>query len=63
MAKEEVTFEDQLRETLRETLVVLEKLAPVCGSVQELREMLVLALANSGQLALLIDKLTPLRMK
>ena len=57
------TFEEQLRETIRETVVVLEKLAPICGNVNELRGLLVLALENDGQLALLIDKLSPLRTR
>lgn len=59
----EPTFEEQLRETIRETVVVLEKLAPMCNDVHELRGMLVLALENDGQLALLIDKLSPLRTR
>ena len=62
-APAEPTFEDQLRETIRETVVILEKLAPMCGDVDELRAMLVLALENDGQLALLVDRLSPLRMK
>ena len=63
MAKEDVSLEDKIRETFRETIVVLEKLAPTCGSVDELREMLIFALKNDGQLALLIDKISPLRTK
>lgn len=59
----EPTFEEQLRETIRETVVVLEKLAPMCNNVDELRGMLVLALGNDGQLALLVDKLSPLRTR
>ena len=61
--KEEPSFEDRLRETIRETVVVLDKLAPVCRDVAELRGMLVLALENDGQLSLLVDKLSPLRTK
>ena len=59
----EPTFEGQLRETIRETVVILDKLAPMCGNVDELRGLLLLALENDGQLALLIDKLSPLRTR
>ena len=57
------SFEEQLRESIRETVVILEKLAPMCNDVNELRGLLVLALENDGQLSLIIDKLSPLRMK
>lgn len=63
MAKEETTLEDKVRESFRETIVVLERLSPLCNTVDELRDMLQLALTNEGQLTLLINQLSPLRTK
>ena len=63
MAKEETTLEDKVRESFRENIVVLERLSPLCNTVDELRDMLQLALTNEGQLTLLINQLSPLRTK
>lgn len=52
------TPEDLLRESLRDLIVVLEKLNDVCESCSDLKGMLELAVENEGQLRLLFAKIT-----
>lgn len=57
---QEPTFEEKLRELLRESIIVIQELVPICGSVDDLVGMMKLALENDGQLNLLASKLMPL---
>lgn len=50
----------RLRSAIQDTLVVLRKLTPVCGSIEDLTLMLELALTSDGQLTLIKRELSPL---
>ena len=55
MTQQEV--EDKFRESLEDVLVVCDRLAPVCRSVEELIGMLRLAVENDAQLRTLMGKI------
>ena len=63
MADKAVDPVERFRDTLRETITVIEKLAPLCGSVAELVDVMKLALHNEGQLTLLLREVLPLQLK
>ena len=48
------------RESLADAVAIVEKLVPVCGSVDDLVEMMKFALQNDGQLRLLLKEISPL---
>ena len=51
--------EDELREGLKDVLIILEKIAPKCSNFQELSEILNVALSNDGQLRMLLTLINP----
>ena len=55
--------EEQFRDNISDLLAVLRCFAPHCKTPDDLVGMLELALKNDGQLALLLDRLTPLHRK
>ena len=57
------TPDDRFREALEDAVMILKKLAPRCGDVNELTEMAELALSNGGQLRLLMAEVSPVRMR
>lgn len=59
----EPTAEDRFRSALEDAVMILKKLAPKFGSVSDMAASMELALTNDGQLQLLMDIVTPLRMR
>ena len=57
------TPEDDFRSALKDVIAIVKKLAPYCTSVDDLIGMAELGLENSGQLALLMDQVTPVQAK
>lgn len=55
--------EDIFRDSLRDAIVLVTKLAPVCPNVEDLVGLMKLATENDGQLRLLMDKVIPLRLR
>jgi hypothetical protein len=51
------------RNSLEDTISVLEGVGPLCSDIDELVKMLELALRNESQLQLIMAHLTPKRMK
>ena len=52
------TPEEAFRSSLQDLIVVLEKMAPFCGTLEEAAGMANLALENDGQLRLLMKIVT-----
>jgi hypothetical protein len=61
--KVQETVEDRFRSTLRDVVEVIKKLAPECGSVDDLVGMCELAMKNDGQLRLLLNMVAPLELR
>jgi hypothetical protein len=59
----EVTPEESFRQALQDVIAIVRKLSPHCKNVNELVGMAELALENDGQLALLMNQVTPLRLR
>ncbi len=57
------TLEESLVDNIRDTIVIVEKLAPFCRTPDDLVGMLKLALTNEGQLQMLLHQLTPLHKR
>ena len=57
------TVRDAFRSSLEDSVAILRKLAPHCGSVDELIGMLELACHNDGQLGLLMREITPVKLR
>lgn len=55
--------EELFRGDLASVIAVVKTLAPLCKTPQDLVGMAELALVNDGQLALLMEKCQPLRMR
>lgn len=55
---EKPSVEDSFRASLEDVLVVAEKMAPVCQTVDDLAGMVKLALHNEGQFRLLMEIVT-----
>ena len=56
----EVSPEDKFRSALEDTKAVLTTMLPDCDSVEDLVEMIDLALRNPSQLQMLLRKFSPL---
>lgn len=54
MGTEKVSVEQSFRDDLESVIAVVNGLKKVCSSLEELQDMLTLALQNDGQLKLLI---------
>ena len=52
-------FDTKFRGALQDVLETTRKLAPYCNSVDDLIDMLELALTNDGQLRMVIGKIIP----
>lgn len=55
------TEEQKFRDSFLETLAVIDRLSPYCQTVEELRDVVQLALDSPGQLRLLIATMTTKR--
>lgn len=58
MAEQKLTPEEAFRSSLEDLIAVAEKLAPYCGSVEELVEVCQLAVGNAAQAKLLLEKVS-----
>ena len=63
MPEQELNPEDQFRDSLKDVIAVVEVLTPFCKSVDDLIGVCRLALSNDGQLALLMGKVYPVRLR
>ena len=57
------TIEESFRNSLDDTIEVLEKIGPLCTDIDELVSMLKLAIKNDAQLALIIKQVSLVRMR
>lgn len=55
--------EEQFRSALADVLAVMRKLAPLCKTVDDMVGMTQLALENDGQLALMMQAVSPLQLR
>lgn len=55
--------EEQFRLALDDAVAILRKLAPLCGSVEELVGVAELAMTNDAQLRLLMDRVAPVHFR
>lgn len=53
--------EQKFKEAFVETLAVIDRIGPFCASVEEMREMIQLAIDNDAQLRLLCTVMTAKR--
>jgi hypothetical protein len=54
VAKEEISPRERFRDALKDSIVLIEKLAPLCSNVEELVGLMRLAMSNDGQCTLLM---------
>ena len=59
----EQTVEQSFRASLDDTRVILKRLAPLCKSVNDMVELLDLAITNDSQLSILMDKVGPVALR
>lgn len=59
----EQQIEDSFRESLKDMIVVVRKLAPHCKNLEDLLGMAQLATTNQGQLRFLMNEIQPLRLR
>ena len=66
MAEQPVTqaqVEESFRDSLRDLIVVVKKLAPHCNSLEDLLGMAELALTNNGQLHFIMSEVQPRQLR
>lgn len=59
----EVQAEEDFRQNLREVIIIVKKMSPLCKSVEELIELADFATKNDASLRMLIERVSPLRMR
>ena len=60
---QEEALDNALRDSLEETISILEGVGPLCSDIDELIKMLELAIRNQSQLNLLRAHLAPKRLR